>query len=226
MKWLITLLCMFTLCLIPVSAQEELPPAEVIINYIPVLPDGEWNSTAVWPRTETVSPSLGQPAGSFVDAPDGYRFAGWYADPQCLIPVNSWWVGTSDELLPALEENTPSQTINFYAKFEYALASLTIYAYGSDVQSLIFTVAGNPWGDREYVELTAAIPAGQNSVTIVDLPAGEYTITEQDNWSWSCQPVLPQQTALTTDTVVTFMLTRNEITWLYDCAWLPKRDEY
>lgn len=80
-------------------------------------------------------------------------------------------------------------------------------------QSFVFSVTG-PNGYS-----TQVVIKGNDSVTIKDLPAGTYTITEDTSWSWRYEPTANSQT-VTVDHVengtatVTFNNTRNNEQWL------------
>ena len=134
---------------------------------------------------ETVGQATGAPASAAI--PDaGYRFAGWYRDPACTIPVPASWVDAANVIHPQKDGAAARHgDAVYYARFELRLGSLTIPAGGVGKQSLLFTVAGTPTAaELSPVSLTVAIPAGQRSATICDLPVGIYTVTEQDGWSW------------------------------------------
>ena len=77
---------------------------------------------------------------------------------------------------------------NVYKKY---LGDLTITKSGSQAidenQSFIFDVEGVTGTDTAGYSMTVVIH-GDNSVTIKDLQPGEYTVTEQTNWSWRYNP--------------------------------------
>ena len=43
---------------------------------------------------------------------------------------------------------------------------------------------------------------GTDSITIKDLPAGEYTVTEKDGWSWREDSVEPKRADLSTESKI------------------------
>ena len=80
-------------------------------------------------------------------------------------------------------------------------------------QSFVFKVKGT---DND-IELDIVIH-GNNSVTIKDLPAGKYTVTEDTAWSWRYEPDGNDKEATVaggdTPTEVTFTNRRDKDKWL------------
>ncbi len=99
------------------------------------------------------------------------------------------------------------------------LHSLTIKKMGADMQidpnqTFIFHVSG-----PGNLEMDVAI-VGNGSVTIPDLIYGEYTITEDVNWSWRYDPSQnPQTVVLDTNKNVEFVNDREEKKWLDGNSW-------
>ncbi|MDO4516187.1 MAG: InlB B-repeat-containing protein [Bacillota bacterium] len=151
---------------------------EATINYQVVGPDG---CGTVSPTSETLKVLSDTAQGSTASANQGFRFVGWYTDAACTTPVDSSWV-SDGKMTPAKAENTPWTTTTYYAKFEYDRANLTITkscdSSWDNTQSFLFTVTGP---DGFSMDVTVQ---GNGSVTIKDLPIGNYTVTEQKNWSW------------------------------------------
>lgn len=89
--------------------------------------------------------------------------------------------------------------------------------YAIDVnQSFLFHVNGTAI-DGTSLDLMVAIN-GTGSVTVTDVPWGEYTVTEIDNWSWR---YTPDKTSVTLNLVnstdkyeAVFVNTRDQIYWL------------
>lgn len=50
-------------------------------------------------------------------------------------------------------------------------------------QVFIFHIKGKSGTKTEEIDLTVTV-VGNDSVSVTDLPTGEYTVTEQTDWSW------------------------------------------
>lgn len=126
-------------------------------------------------------------SGSTATAKIGYRFDGWYLDEACTVPVGDKGRVTDGKLVPTTLNLDAMPKVNvFYAKFVPLLGNITIERQnGTDDE-------GN--GDRVFVyRITAADdPAfelyvsikGSGSVTIKDMICREYTVEQQNKWSW------------------------------------------
>lgn len=126
-------------------------------------------------------------SGSEGSAKSGYRFDGWYMDEACTVPVGDNGTVTDNKLVPTTLNLDAMPKVNvFYAKFAPVLGSMTIERQNGTADE------GN--GDRVFVyRITAADdPAfelyvsikGNGSVTIKDMICREYTVEQQNNWSW------------------------------------------
>lgn len=130
--------------------------------------------------------------GSVPSAANGYRFVGWYTDAQCSVEVNSDWVErTTNKLVPQKSSGEIwVDGTTFYAKFEADNSELTIVKAGigakDELQASIFRVQGVQGTRTEGIDLTVTV-IGNNSVTVVELPLGNYTVTELTEWSWRYQ---------------------------------------
>ena len=125
--------------------------------------------------------------GSTATAKIGYRFDGWYLDEACTEQVGGKGTVTGGKLVPTTRNLDATPKVNvFYAKFVPVLGNITIERQnGTDDE-------GN--GDRVFVyRITAADdPAfelyvsikGSGSVTIKDMICREYTVEQQNKWSW------------------------------------------
>ena len=168
-----------------------------VIKYAAVGPNGETYGT-VSPTQETVGTANGQPVGSMADPAVGYKVVAWYMNPSCTAAVPDTWVTVQPDgsvlLVPQKDADALwTDGYTFYAKFDYAVADLTIEVDGIDTetnQSYIFTVYGIPYDTAiGPFTMTVAIPCnGSNygKAVIKALPVGTYTVTEQDGWSWRC----------------------------------------
>lgn len=184
---------------------EEPTKETVNINYVPVGPAGAANFGSVAPVSETVMVESG-PAGAtnFVSvAPvnetvmvesgpavgstptpgTGFKFVGWFKDQACTQPVDATWI-ENNKIIP--QKTTEAyEAATYYAKFDYAVADLTIKQVGEiadENQTFIYVVTG---GDLPESGIKVAVK-GNSSVTIKNLKIGSYTVTEETNWNWRC----------------------------------------
>lgn len=178
-----------------VSTEEpttEEPTKETVnINYVPVGPAGA-SFGSVDSASETVMVKSGTAVGSTPTANPGFKFVGWYKNEACTEAVNAGWV-TGNMLKPDKTKNygtaeSPAmgyEAATYYAKFDYAVADLTIKQDGGiadENQTFIYVVTG---GDLPESGIKVAVK-GNSSVTIRNLKIGSYTVTEETNWNWRC----------------------------------------
>ena len=99
------------------------------------------------------------------------------------------------------------------ADIKISVTSATV----SDDQNFIFKESGKAGTETEKINLFVTIN-GNGASTIVDLPLGEYTITELSGWSWRYYPdsVVKNITLEYSDTPleVPFNHTRTNGKWL------------
>lgn len=169
--------------------------------------------------------------GSTPTANEGYKFVGWFEDEACTQAVNKAWVNTGTNKL------TPQKSVpygdqkgygaaTYYAKFERDVFDLTIEkkaASDSNIdqnQTFVFRVRGK----NNNVDMQVVI-TGTNKQVIKNLPVGDYTITEDTNWSWKYTPVGGSATQeLKSDSIhdgaatVTFENKNNGTNWLTSLA--------
>lgn len=171
---------------------EEPTEETVNINYVSVGPAGATNFGSVDPASETVMVKSGAAVGSTPAAASGFKFVGWYKDEACTEAVDPSWV-TDNKLTPDKTKNygtaeSPAmgyEAATYYAKFDYAVADLTIKQDGGiadENQTFIYVVTG---GDLPESGIKVAVK-GNSSVTIRNLKIGSYTVTEETNWNWRC----------------------------------------
>ena len=171
---------------------EEPTKETVNINYVSVGPADAMNFGSVDRASETVMVKSGTAVGSTPAAASGFKFVGWYKDEACTEAVNAGWV-TGNMLTPDKTKNYGTaespvmgyEAATYYAKFDYAVADLTIKQDGeiADVnQTFIYVVTG---GDLPEGGIKVAVN-GNSSVTIRNLKIGSYTVTEETNWNWRC----------------------------------------
>ena len=171
---------------------EEATEEQVNIFYEPVGPAGATNFGSVDPASETVMEKSGTAVGSTPTANPGFKFVGWYKDEACTEAVDPSWV-TDNKLTPDKTKNYGTaespvmgyEAATYYAKFDYAVADLTIKQVGGiadENQTFIYVVTG---GDLPESGIKVAVK-GNSSVTIRNLKIGSYTVTEETNWNWRC----------------------------------------
>ena len=169
----------------------------------------------------------GKANGSTPTPKPGYKFVGWYTDAGCTQQVKSGWVGADNKLTPQQSVKYGDQdgygAATYYAKFERDVFNLTIEkkaANGSEIdqnQTFVFRVQG------KGVDMQVVI-TGEAQQTIKNLPVGDYTITEDTNWSWKYTPVgNAEKTLMTSDiekgaATVTFENENNGTNWLTSLA--------
>ena len=168
------------------------------ITYTVIGPEGAGEVSLPY---ESVKVKSGEASGSAPTPSNGYRFVGWYTDEACTQEVNTDWVNpTNNELKPRKPGNL-WEDATYYAKFEPAVASLTITANGIegtyDAQGTIYQVEVDAADETKNVTFYVSIN-GSDSTTIKNLPYGKYTVTPMNDWSWrygdlsSSQPVTPE----------------------------------
>ena len=153
---------------------------EYVVDYVAVTEDEGY----LTPAREIVRGN--NPCSGSVPTPKAYcSFVGWYKDAACTIPVT----GTDGTVDPSTHRFTPdrerlsaSETNLFYAKFVRSVGDLTIVRSGATESDQVFVYEVRSVDDPDYVIYVTV--TGNGSATIKDLPQGNYTVTEQDAWSW------------------------------------------
>jgi hypothetical protein len=118
---------------------------------------------------------------------DGYRFVGWFLDPNCTKPVTDSDAVISNDgatILPLTP--TPemaNHTITFYALFEPTTRTFknSGVADKDADQAFIYRIQGADSGNSN-VDVTFVI-VGNGSATLAMLPFGHYKVTVTD-WAW------------------------------------------
>lgn len=114
-------------------------------------------------------------------------------------------------------------------KVHITTCSLTITKTGRELidekQSFIFNVKGKD----NNIDLDVVIAIEDNeksgSITINDLPIGEYKVTEKTSWSWRYTPEggAEKSVDLSNTDRITFTNTREKTLWLNGCAYAPNK---
>lgn len=190
---------------------------EVTIDYVVVGPNG---CGTVSPTRETVKVKSETAQGSTAAASsNNYKFVGWFTDEACTKPVDASWVTNSSdsgaEIKPQKADGK-NVAATYYAKFELNVADLTIeknFASDADADpnaTFLFHVTGPNNYEADVVI------KGAGSVTIKDLLIGEYTVTEDENWSWRYAADDAEQTVMLQagGSTVTFTNDKDKEQWL------------
>lgn len=153
-------------------------PVQYVAEYVAVPVDGGWLSNTI--EVVTGNDEL---AGSVPTANQYYEFEGWYLDEACTQSAADY--GTIDEstnqFVPYKNKLSETERNIFYAKFICKAGDLTIDRDDAEDEKQVFVyeVKNSTTGETIYVTVV-----GNSSVTIHDLPFGEYAITQQNDWSW------------------------------------------
>lgn len=153
-------------------------PVQYVAEYVAVPDDGGWlsNTIEVISGTETLT-------GSVPTANQYYEFDGWYLDEDCTKSVTDEYgtVDTENRFTPDKTNLSEIGRNIFYAKFVKKAGDFTIDRNGltDDNQVFVYEIKNT---DTDAVFYVTVI--GTGSTTIHDLPLGEYTVTQQNDWSW------------------------------------------
>lgn len=152
------------------------------IHYVLVCTDSERTAFGALSLFSEIAPSAANLSGSTATAAVGYRFVGWYSDEACTIQLTEATTYKPVKIIPDANDEC-----FYYALFEPITADLTINKSVSAEptganHSFIFTIVGKD-SNNKHINLTISIN-GDGSVTIKDLPIGDYTITELSGWSY------------------------------------------
>ncbi len=157
--------------------------------------------------------------GSTATAKDGYIFIGWYLDEACTQSVSDE-NGTVNggHLRPNANNLKRIPEVNvFYAKFLPINGSLTITREDGNKDesngTQVFVYKIQAVNDPDYVIYVTI--RGNDSVTINDLPCREYTVMQQNDWSWRYGD--PEQNVTVKDdnsAAVTFKDSASKENWL------------
>lgn len=154
-------------------------PLQYVAEYVALPDDGGWlsNTIEVISGTEDLT-------GSVPTANQYYEFAGWYLDEACTQSVTAEY-GTVDQstnrFIPDKTKLSETERNIFYAKFVKKVGNLTIQR--NNVQDLtqifVYEIKNNSTNESIYVTIQ-----GNGSATVYNLPLGEYTVKQQNGWSW------------------------------------------
>ena len=150
----------------------------------------------------------------------GYTFKGWATTPTGTVTYED------QEAVKNLTAEK-DEVVELYAVWEINTVSLIIRTSSLDTnQSYVFQVAGTGL-DGTKIELEVVLDAN-DSQTIVGLPAGTYTITNEQGWSWRYEAKTAQKDVHATTEVVEFSYTDSQkIYWLngYGNQQIKRKEE-
>lgn len=148
-------------------------------SYTFIMPVGDVViTTSIAPQTLTVSFD----AGTDIPSPEQQTIA--YGDkiqePECRRPgyvLEGWYTGTGTENRWDFDSDTVTENMTLHAHWAKDTGDLVITSHAEDMRTRLFKITG------EGVDLQVAI-TGEGSVTVKDIPSGEYTVTKENGWSW------------------------------------------
>lgn len=194
-------------------------PKQYVAEYVAVPDDGGWLSNTI----EVIS-GTDDLTGSVPTANQYYEFDGWYLDEACTQSVTAEY-GTVNQstncFVPDKTKLSETERNIFYAKFVKKVGDLTIAR--SDAQDadqvFVYEIKNNDTGEVIYVTIT-----GNGSTTIKDLPLGNYTVTQQNDWSWryADAPAENVEHQNANGTTVPFGNAEQTEQWLNGNSWLVK----
>lgn len=162
-----------------ISATERLntitflyTPKEFAVNYIAVsrpshLTGGEVLTTAEYGTVVN---------GTTAVAYSGFRFSGWYSDPECTDLITATYF-----YKPNVSSENDVNEYNFYALFEPITLTIRQTGMKHQTDSGIYEIVN----ESDQVIITVVI-TGNNSVTLEQIPLGTYTIREiTSRWTWT-----------------------------------------
>ena len=154
-------------------------PVQYVVEYVAVPDNGGRLSKTI----EVISGGDELFDGSVPTANQNYEFLGWYLDEECTQSALEY--GSVDEatncFVPDKNKLSESDSNIFYAKFIQKTGNLTIVRENAEDEGQVFVYEVKNNATSEVINITIV---GNNSVTIYDLPFGDYTVTQQNDWSW------------------------------------------
>lgn len=194
----------------------------IIFYYTPVQTTIEYRvwqygGGALSKTLEVFDAKAGEIEGSTALAMDGYTFEGWYLDEACTLPASTKGTVNGTHLLPNSNLLDVMPQVNvFYAKFLPDNGSLTVVRENGEGDESngkqVFVYKIQAVSDPDYVLYVTIV--GNGSVTIKDLPCREYTVTQQNDWSWRYDDAEQNVTVENEGSTVTFDEAAVKTTWL------------
>ena len=126
------------------------------------------------------------PVGSIPTAMEGYVFAGWYSDAAGTVPVTELEanIGAAhNTIIPIPSPDLAGQTKTFYAKFVPTHIVIRNNNVKDEKQTFIYRLRGTAGTATAGIDITFVI-VGNSSVTISNLPVGDYVLTTNCDWAY------------------------------------------
>lgn len=153
-------------------------PVQYVAEYVAVPGDGGLLSSTI--EVVTGDEAL---VGSVPTASPCYSFDGWYVDEECTQSASKY--GSIDEadnrFIPDKTKLSETERNIFYAKSTRKAGDLTIVRNNAEDDGQVFVYAVK---NRVTGEIITVTVKENGSVTVHDLPFGEYTVTQINDWSW------------------------------------------
>ena len=154
-------------------------PVQYVVEYILVPDDGGWLSNTIEVKTGAEDFE-----GSIPHVNEFYEFGGWFTDAACtnsVKPSQATFDSATNKLVPIKSALSETESNKFYAKLIPRSGNLTIKRTDAadETQVFVYEIRNNATGD--VIEVTVV---GNGSVTVHNLLFGEYTVTQQNGWSW------------------------------------------
>ena len=134
--------------------------------------------------TEKLGYYTAKARGAKVLCGDGATFKGWYKDEACtqlVTDADGVWNDKDNSFTPNANIIS-TDAITFYAKFE--TGTLVIERKNAAPgQSFVYCIESKSGNLKMYVTLKCD-ENGNGKVEISEVAAGEYTVTELEDWSW------------------------------------------
>lgn len=155
---------------------------EVTVIYHSVCSEGDvddFGSVSIYSERSSTVSGL---SGSTAQPGKGFKFVGWYSDPECESLVSN-----SVFYKPTVL-NLNEDEVHYYALFEPIASNIEIQkavlglpANINNDDYFLFHVKG--MGKNDYIDFIVSI-SGSGKLTLNNLPIGDYEITELIDWSW------------------------------------------
>lgn len=186
-------------------------PVQYVVEYILVPDDGGWLSNTIEVKTGAEDFE-----GSIPNVNEFYDFGGWFIDAACTISATSkaTYDSATHKLVPIKSALSETESNKFYAKLIPRSGNLTIKRTDAadETQVFVYEIRNNATGD--VIEVTVV---GNGSVTVHNLLFGEYTVTQQNGWSWRYGDLASAVTHSDTGgTTVQFVTPQVRDQWLSD----------
>lgn len=151
---------------------------QYVAEYVAIPEDGGQLSSTI-----EVIAGNGSLSGSVPTANQYYEFDGWYLDKACTQSASEYGEidSTTNRFTPDKTKLSETERNIFYAKFVKMVGDFTIDRSNAtdDDQIFVYEIKNKDTDNAFSITVT-----GNGNTTIRNLPLGEYTVTQQNDWSW------------------------------------------